>query len=117
MSSQQEPGKAADEPGVPDVEVVSMEVTSETHMVFDYYSCEEAIKRLNDYLDHELSPEERQDVVKHLTICKPCLERFHFEENLVVSLRQKVAERICPNGLRDRLSKIIKKAHVILFFF
>ena len=117
MSSQQEQGKAADESGVPEVEVVSVQVSSETHMVFDFYSCEEAIKRLNDYLDHELSAEERQDVVKHLNICKPCLERFDFEESLVVSLRQKVKERICPNGLKDRLSKIIKKAHIFVVIF
>ena len=35
----------------------------------DIYSCEEALKRLNDYLDHELNDDERTVVVKHLEIC------------------------------------------------
>jgi len=50
---------------------------------FDYYSCEEAVKRLNDYLDRELTEKEREDVIKHLQICRPCLEKFSFEENLI----------------------------------
>ena len=32
----------------------------------DFYSCEEAVKRLNEYLDHEMTPEERVVVLKHL---------------------------------------------------
>lgn len=97
--------------------MVSVHVTSETHIAFDFYSCEECIKRLNDYLDHELSPEERADVVKHLSLCKPCLERFSFEESLVVSLREKVTRFVCaPAELRAKLAKIIKKTNLILFF-
>lgn len=90
------------------IEVVSMQVTSQTHIAFDFYSCEECIKRLNDYLDHELSPEERADVVKHLNLCKPCLERFHFEENLIISLRRKVSHLCAPSKLREKLSRLIQ---------
>ena len=50
----------------------------------DPYSCEEAVKRLNEYLDHELSDAERVIVVKHLEICRSCLGRFMFEQTLVV---------------------------------
>lgn len=91
-----------------DIDVVSIQVTSETHIAFDFYSCEECIKRLNDYLDHELSPEEREDVVKHLNLCKPCLERFHFEENLIVSLRKKTADICASAKLREKLARLIK---------
>ena len=44
----------------------------------DFYSCEEAVKRLNEYLDHEMTDEERVVVLKHLEICRPCLRRFTF---------------------------------------
>ena len=81
---------------------------SET-VTFDFYSCEEAVKRLNDYLDHELAPEERADVVKHLKICKPCLERFSFEQTLIVSLKQKVQKDCAPTELRSRLSSLIHR--------
>src|SRR5579875_3187230 len=74
----------------------------------DPYSCEEAIKRLNDYLDHELSEAERVVVLKHLEICKPCLGRFTFEQTLVVSLRQKLTHLHAPETLREKLSSLLR---------
>jgi anti-sigma factor (TIGR02949 family) len=73
----------------------------------DFYSCEEAVKRLNEYLDHELTPEERVVVLKHLEICRPCLKRFSFEQTLVVSLRQKVTLLCMPASLRDKLHGLL----------
>jgi anti-sigma factor (TIGR02949 family) len=84
------------------------QVFSQEEVSFDYYSCEEAINRLNDYLDHELNAQERQDVVKHLQICKPCLERFHFEEKLIVAIRTRVAGIAAPAALKDRLRSIFQ---------
>jgi anti-sigma factor (TIGR02949 family) len=73
---------------------------------FDFYSCKEAIDRLNGYLDHELSADERQDVVKHLNICKPCFERFLFEEKLITELRVRVSNISAPDALKERLRSI-----------
>ena len=74
----------------------------------DYYSCEEAMKRLNEYLDHQLTEEERVVVVKHLEICKPCLSRFSFEETLLVSIRTKLCKICAPQQLKDRLRGILR---------
>ncbi len=74
----------------------------------DYYSCEEAVKRLNEYLDHEMTDGERLVVMKHLEICRPCLRRFTFEQTLVVSLRQKVALLCAPPSLREKLSALLR---------
>ena len=84
------------------------QVFSKEETGFDYYSCEAAIERLNEYLDHELSPEERSVVVKHLEICEPCLERFSFEENLITSLRVKMQAICCPHALKSKLSALVK---------
>ena len=73
----------------------------------DFYSCEEAVKRLNEYLDHEMTPEERGVVLKHLEICRPCLKRFSFEQALVISLRQKVAVLCMPEALRAKLRVLL----------
>jgi mycothiol system anti-sigma-R factor len=73
----------------------------------DPYSCQEAIQRLNDFLDHELSESERVIVLKHLEICKSCLGRFTFEETLVVSLRQKVMHMHAPETLKQKLHAIL----------
>jgi len=73
----------------------------------DFYSCEEAVKRLNEYLDHEMTPEERIVVLKHLEICRSCLSRFSFEQTLVVSLRQKVTVLCMPEALRAKLHGLL----------
>ena len=73
----------------------------------DYYSCEEAVKRLNDYLDHQLSAAEKVVVMKHLEICRPCLKRFSFEQTLVISLRQKVQHLCAPSALRAKLHGLL----------
>ena len=73
----------------------------------DFYSCEEAVKRLNEYLDHQLSAAEAVVVMRHLEICRPCLRRFTFEQTLVVSLRQKVNASAMPSALRDKLHLLL----------
>lgn len=74
----------------------------------DYYSCEEAIKRLNEYLDHQLTDEERVVVMKHLEICKPCFSRFSFEQTLIVSVRAKLSKICAPQPLRDKLRGLLR---------
>ena len=75
----------------------------------DFYSCEEAVKRLNEYLDHQLSDAERVVVLKHLEICRPCLRRFSFEQTLVISLRQKVQHLCAPSTLREKLHGLLRE--------
>ena len=75
----------------------------------DFYSCEEAVKRLNEYLDHEMTAEERVVVLKHLEICRPCFSRFRFEQTLVVSLRQKVSVLCIPPALREKLFFLLRE--------
>jgi anti-sigma factor (TIGR02949 family) len=86
----------------------SAATTVEKIDTFDFYSCEEAIKRLNDYLDAELQPGERDDVVKHLQICAPCLERFQFEKTLMVAMRERVCKSMAPLKLKERLKILLK---------
>lgn len=74
----------------------------------DYYSCEEAVKRLNEYLDHQLTDTERVVVMKHLELCRPCLRRFTFEQTLVISLRQKVSRLCAPSALREKLYGLLR---------
>ena len=75
----------------------------------DFYSCEEAVRRLNEYLDHELTEGERVVVLKHLEICRPCLRRFTFEQTLIVSLRQKITVLCVPSALREKLHGLLRE--------
>ncbi len=78
----------------------------------DFYSCEAAVKRLNEYLDHQLTPEEKVVVLRHLEICRPCFRRFTFEQTLVVSLRQKVSVMVIPATLRTKLYGLLRERDV-----
>ena len=75
----------------------------------DPYECEDAIRRLNDFLDHQLTEGERVVVQKHLEICRPCLRRFTFEQTLIVSLRQKITVVCAPQGLRAKLHSLLRQ--------
>jgi mycothiol system anti-sigma-R factor len=44
--------------------------------------CEEALRRLFDYLDAELDPEPRREVAQHLAQCRSCFSRLEFEKRL-----------------------------------
>ncbi|BCM93658.1 hypothetical protein IAD21_05549 [Abditibacteriota bacterium] len=59
----------------------------------DIYGCQEALERLDDYVDHELSPEETQKVRQHLKLCHHCARKFSFEEELIAGMKSK-AQRI-----------------------
>jgi len=56
-----------------------------THL--NRYTCEEAFRRLDDYLDRELSAEEMTLVHEHLDICAGCAREFNFEAS-VLSARE-----------------------------
>lgn len=77
----------------------------------DIYGCQEALERLDDFVDHELSPEEDKKVRQHLKICRYCLSKFNFQEELLLGVRAK-AQAIPSNtdveAFKDRLNALFK---------
>lgn len=71
----------------------------------DPYTCQEAFRRLNDYLDRELTQEEIRMVQTHLEICATCAMEFQFEANVLKQIRAKVRQIQAPPAL---LSKVLK---------
>ncbi|MGQ0561223.1 MAG: anti-sigma factor family protein [Gemmatimonadota bacterium] len=45
-------------------------------------SCEEALKLLAQFLDHELQPSESVGMSEHLERCRSCFDRAEFERRL-----------------------------------
>ena len=45
-------------------------------------NCEEALRRLFDYLDVELSDERQREIEHHLARCRSCFSRLEFEKRL-----------------------------------
>lgn len=72
-----------------------------------YNRCQEAVKRLTEFLDHELGPEEEAMVHRHLRECRDCFARFHFEETLLQTIRERVLVVRAPRALRDSILGLI----------
>lgn len=69
-------------------------------------NCEEALRRLFDYLDHELDETRRAEMEQHLKICRGCYSRAEFEKLLKLKLAGVGAERP-PVEFESRIRKLI----------
>jgi len=72
------------------------------------YTCEEAFRRLDDYLDHELSAEEMVLVREHLEVCAGCAREFNFESSVLKSVGQKLQQIDLPGDLQARILALLK---------
>jgi anti-sigma factor (TIGR02949 family) len=71
---------------------------------FDRYTCEEMLRRLDDYLDRELSSGELRRVEEHLKDCEACIREFGFEASVVRAVREKLQDVDVPESLLDRVA-------------
>jgi len=69
----------------------------------DRATCEQVFRRLDDYLDRELSPTERTRVEEHLQFCEMCASEYRFEASFLVQVREKVRRIAAPPEVRSRL--------------
>ena len=76
-----------------------------THL--NRYTCEEAFRRLDDYLDRELSAEETGLVKEHLEICAGCAREFNFESSLLRGVRDKLRQIELPPSLQARILRVL----------
>lgn len=69
--------------------------------------CEEALRRLADYLSRELEPGERAAVERHVSRCRSCFSRAEFESLLEERLRDLGREE-APAGLQSRIRRVLE---------
>jgi anti-sigma factor (TIGR02949 family) len=81
-----------------------------TDIPFDVTSCREAFRRLDDYLDGELTPAEMEGVRRHLDLCAVCADEFRVEADLLAALRARVVEARAPRELKLRVLLLIDRA-------
>ncbi|MGQ0649801.1 MAG: anti-sigma factor family protein [Gemmatimonadaceae bacterium] len=73
----------------------------------DRLTCEETFRRLDDYLDRELSPGELRLVQEHLHLCAACAKEFRFEASLLQSVRSKLRQIAVPQALQARVLDLL----------
>lgn len=69
----------------------------------DRYTCEETARRLDDYLDRELTARETEMVREHLETCAACASGFAFEASVLAELRSKLQRIAMPADLETRI--------------
>jgi len=71
--------------------------------------CEQALKQVFEYIDHELADGERDAMQHHLHTCKSCFSRYEFERRLKDKLGQlPKEENEVSLEVSDRIKKLMK---------
>ncbi len=70
----------------------------------DRLSCEELFRRLDDYMDRELTLDESSLVREHLESCVVCAAEYSFETSMLKSVREKLRHISAPADLMKKIS-------------
>ena len=68
--------------------------------------CEEALRRLVEYLDAELHGESEREMEQHLERCRSCFSRVEFEKRLKTSTAELRHEPVPPE-LERRIRALV----------
>ena len=68
--------------------------------------CEEAIRRLFDYIDAELAGEPQREMEEHLERCRSCFSRLEFEKRLKAHTAELGREPV-SEGLEQRIRALL----------
>jgi len=76
----------------------------------DRATCEEAFRRLDDYLDRQLTADEARLIEEHLRECAACSREFVFEASVIRAVRSKLRRLEAPPALLDQIVQQISEA-------
>ena len=74
----------------------------------DRYTCDEALRRVEDFLDRELTADEMRMVQAHLDTCAACSSQFLFESQVLAGLKDKLRRVSLPPDLLARITRSIE---------
>ncbi len=67
--------------------------------------CRDAVDRIYEYLDRELTPEVRAEVERHLRACSGCFRHFEFERAFLRFLEARARGRGAGPEVKRRILK------------
>jgi len=65
--------------------------------------CRDAVERLYEYLDQELTPDVREEVQHHLRMCAGCFQHFEFERAFLRFLEARARGRDAGPEVKRRI--------------
>ena len=70
--------------------------------------CREALERLYEYLDGELTAESTEEVRQHIEVCQECYPEVKFTTEFRDALhRAALGQPLCPDPLRERIAAML----------
>jgi mycothiol system anti-sigma-R factor len=74
--------------------------------------CDEVLREVEAYLDHELPEGRREFIALHLRTCSPCAKRADFQQRLRDIVARKCAmDQAVPDTLAVRIRMVIEEEH------
>jgi mycothiol system anti-sigma-R factor len=70
--------------------------------------CSEAVRRLWDYLDNAISPEDQERVEQHLSFCRKCCGEVEFAKELRAFLNSSAVGEV-PTEVTERLQRFVEE--------
>ena len=70
-------------------------------------SCREALERIYEYLDGELTPELDERIRAHLAACRRCFPTFEHERVFLRFIQQRAQIEQAPPSLRKRIFRAL----------
>ena len=70
--------------------------------------CEQALRQIYEFIDHELGDVDRKEMERHLHTCKSCFSRMEFERRLKEKLG-KLREGGSSVEARERIEELLKE--------
>lgn len=70
-------------------------------------TCAQAIEKIYEYLDGELTPQVEEGIRAHLAVCRKCYPNFRHEEVFLRFLEQRARIEEAPPDLRRRIMKML----------
>ena len=72
--------------------------------------CQEALREIERFLDHEVDDVVRIKVERHMSGCGDCTDKMEFRVHLKALIQSKCSERELPAGLEERLRRFLTSA-------
>lgn len=76
----------------------------------DRYTCEEVVRRLDDYVDRELSAREMQLMLEHIETCAACAHEYAFSMATLRTLKAKLRRIDVPHDLMAQVALRLAEA-------
>ncbi len=80
-----------------------------TSLVEPQLACREAERRLQEYVDRQLTGAEIRAIEEHLAVCERCADCYRFEAEVRTYVKRACAAEPCPETLKVRLRTLCRE--------